>query len=43
MLTNAGKEEAKDRHKIIIDFLYNFFKEENASEWIKYLDNYLKK
>lgn len=43
MLTNAGKEEAKERHKIIIDFLYNFFKEENASDWIKYLDNYLKK
>ena len=42
MLTNAGIEEAKERHKIIVDFLYHFFKEENVSEWIKYLDNYIK-
>lgn len=41
MLTNAGKEEAEERHKIIVDFLYHFFNEENVPEWIKYLDNYL--
>lgn len=41
MLTNAGKEEAKERHKIIVNFLYHFFNEENVPEWIKYLDNYL--
>lgn len=42
MLTNSGKEEAIARHKIMIDFLYHFFNEENVPEWIEYLDNYLK-
>lgn len=41
MLTNAGIKEAEERHKIIVDFLYHFFNEENVPEWIKYLDNYL--
>ncbi len=43
MLTNAGVEEAIEKHRIIVDFLENFFREENAPEWIEYLDNYLKK
>lgn len=42
MLTKAGKEEAKSRHQITIDFLYHFFDEENVPEWTEYLDNYLK-
>ena len=42
MLTNAGKEEAKNRHQIIVDFLYQLFEEESAYEWIEYLDKYLK-
>ncbi len=29
------------RHKIIVDFLYHFFNEENVLELVKYLDNYL--
>ena len=41
MLTNSGKEEAKERHNIIVDFLYHLFNEENAQEWTFYLDNYL--
>ncbi len=43
MLTDSGKEESKGRHKLIVDFLYQLFDEENAPEWIKYLDNYLSK
>jgi len=43
MLTNAGMEEAKDRHKIMVDFLYHFFYEEEVPEWTQYLDRYLKK
>lgn len=43
MLTKSGKEEAIDRHKFTVNFLYQLFKEDNAPEWIKYLDNYLKK
>ena len=42
MLTKSGKEEAKSRHQIIVDFLYHLFDEENAREWVKYLDNYIK-
>lgn len=42
MLTNIGKKEASNRHQIIVDFLYHLFSEENASDWIDYLENYLK-
>lgn len=43
MLTQSGKEEAVSRQQIVVDFLYHLFAEENAFEWITYLDNYLKK
>ena len=43
MITDSGKEEAKERHQIIVDFLYHLFNEENAPEWRKYLDEYLKR
>jgi len=42
MLTDSGKEESKNRHQIVVDFLYHFFNEENALEWTEYLNNYLK-
>ncbi|MBR3697674.1 MAG: HD domain-containing protein [Clostridia bacterium] len=42
MLTDSGKEESKNRHQIVVDFLYHLFNEENASEWTEYLNNYLK-
>lgn len=41
MLTDAGKQEAKNRHQIVVDFLYNLFNEEDAPEWIEYLEKYL--
>lgn len=41
MLTESGKEEAKSRHQIVVDFLYHLFEEENVPEWTKYLDEYL--
>ena len=40
MLTDSGKEESKNRHQIVVDFLYHLFNEENAPEWIEYLNNY---
>ncbi len=43
MLTKSGKEEAKSRNQITIDFLYHLFEEENVSEWIEYLNSYLKR
>ncbi len=42
MLTESGKKEAELRHQIVIDFLYHLFDEENAHEWVEYLDNYIK-
>lgn len=42
MLNNSGKEEAMKRQKIMVEFLYHFFEEENVPEWTQYLDNYLK-
>jgi uncharacterized protein len=42
MLTNSGKKEAKKRHQIVVEFLYQLFDEEDAPEWIDYLNNYLK-
>ncbi len=41
MLTKSGKEEAKSRHQIVVDFLYHLFQEENAPEWTNYLNKYL--
>lgn len=43
MLTKSGKNEAIYREKIVIDFLFNLFEEENALEWRTYLINYIKK
>ena len=33
MMTAAGKEEAKKREKIMVDFLEELFRENNATEW----------
>ena len=41
MMTNSGKEEGIKRHKTTINFLYSLFEEENANEWIVYLNNFL--
>ena len=43
MLTESGKEESKNRHQIVVDFLYHLFEEENVPEWTIYLNNYLSK
>lgn len=42
MLTKSGRKEAEKREQTIINFLYNYFDEENASNWTEYLNNYLK-
>lgn len=43
MMTDSGKEEAINRHKIVVDVLYHLFEEENAPEWKEYLDSYIRK
>lgn len=40
MLTNEGKNEALKRHQIVVDFLEQYFKEEDANDWLIYLTNY---
>ena len=42
MLTDSGKKEAEKRSRIVIDFLYNLFDEEEEEKWKLYLDNYIK-
>ena len=39
LLTNAGKAEGSKRQKIMVDFLSELFREENAQEWQEHLDN----
>ena len=41
MMTEAGKREAAPRKQIMVDFLRELFREEDALEWNKYLDQYL--
>lgn len=41
MLTNSGREEAINRHEIMVDLLYHLFDEEDAPEWTEYLNRYL--
>ncbi len=41
MLTDSGKKESKNRHQIIVDFLYHLFDEENVPEWTDYLNTFL--
>lgn len=43
MMTDSGKEEAINRHEIVLDVLYHLFEEENAPEWKEYLDSYIRK
>jgi uncharacterized protein len=40
MLTRSGREEAAKRHKIMVDFLENLFRENDATEWMKLLEKY---
>lgn len=42
MLTDVGIKEALKRHNTIVDFLYNYFEEENVPKWTQYLNTYLK-
>lgn len=41
MMTESGKKEAIERHQIIVDVLYQLFKEEKTDDWKVYLDNFL--
>ena len=43
MLTDSGKKEALERHGIMVSFLYHYFKEVDALDWLSFLEPYLKK
>lgn len=38
MLTDSGRSEALSRHEITVQILRHLFEEENATEWIEYLN-----
>ena len=38
MFTEAGKKEAIKRHNIMVSFLQNFFEENRAYDWVKFLN-----
>ena len=40
MLTESGSKEALKRHKIMVDFLEAFFRENNLPQWQAYLYDY---
>lgn len=42
MFTKSGQKEAEIRHRFMVDFLYEFFRENDAGEWIKYLQEFEK-
>jgi uncharacterized protein len=41
MMTDAGRDEAVKRQQIMVDFLYELFREENAEAWTAHLDQFL--
>ncbi len=43
MLTKKGKAEASRRHEFLIEFLKEYFYEEDAKEWQEYLNKYIEK
>lgn len=43
MQTESGKKEAVRRHAFMVEFLQQFFAEQNAEEWLEYLHEYLQK
>jgi uncharacterized protein len=43
MFTEAGKKEALKRHKIMVDFLREFFREQGLQNWMDYLEEFEKK
>ena len=43
MFTDAGKKEALKRHKIMVDFLREFFREQGYQNWIDYLEKFEEK
>ena len=40
MFTQSGRQEAEKRHKIMVDFLSAFFREQKLDNWLKYLQNF---
>lgn len=41
MMTDAGRDEAQRRKKIMMDFLNELFRESDAPEWSKYLEDFI--
>ena len=42
MFTETGKKEALIRHKFMVEFLTQFFREQNLENWLEYLNKFEK-
>ena len=42
MFTRSGRQEAEKRHKIMVDFLSAFFREQKLDNWLNYLQKFEK-
>lgn len=42
MFTQSGRQEAEKRHKIMVDFLFAFFREQKLDNWLNYLQEFEK-
>ena len=43
MLTEAGRKEAIIRYNFMIEFLKEYFREMEATEWLEYLEKYIRR
>jgi len=41
LFTDSAKREGEERHQFMVDFLRQFFKENQAEEWLEYLSEFL--
>jgi hypothetical protein len=42
MLTSEGKIESQKRFQVMVDFLMQYFIENNQQNWVDYLNNFIK-
>ncbi len=41
LMTESGRQEGQKRHQIVVDFLRHLFEEEDAKEWLEYLEHFI--
>ncbi len=41
LMTEPGKQEGEKRHQVVVEFLRQLFEEENADDWLEYLEDFI--